>query len=87
MTTVWHHNAYGYHGDDGRKFHTSCSGEAYGPPFTTGDVIGCGINFLKGTAFYTKNGHNLGERHIINREMWIIIRISLQKKHKEFIVR
>ena len=64
MTTVWHHNAYGYHGDDGRKFHASVSGEAYGPPFTTGDVIGCGINFLNGTAFYTKNGHNLGERHI-----------------------
>ncbi|CAG8579980.1 4221_t:CDS:2, partial [Paraglomus occultum] len=54
-------NSYGYHGDDGRKFHASRNeGEAYGPPFTTGDVIGCGINFLNGTAFYTKNGHNLG---------------------------
>ena len=32
----------------------------YGPTFTTGDVIGCGLNLLEGSCFYTKNGHHLG---------------------------
>jgi len=36
-------------------------GNNYGPPFTTGDTVGCGINFFNGTAFYTKNGICLGE--------------------------
>ncbi|RIB29411.1 hypothetical protein C2G38_1147444 [Gigaspora rosea] len=49
----------GYHGDDGYSF-CSGSGEAYGPTYTTGDIIGCYLNFLKKIVFYTKNGVNLG---------------------------
>ncbi len=37
-----------------------CAGQAYGPTFTTGDVIGCGLNLVDGSCFYTKNGHHLG---------------------------
>ena len=37
-----------------------CAGQAYGPTFTTGDVIGCGLNLMDGSCFYTKNGHHLG---------------------------
>ncbi|XP_071957452.1 ran-binding protein 9-like [Antedon mediterranea] len=35
-------------------------GRPYGPTFTTGDVIGCGINLIDNTCFYTKNGLHLG---------------------------
>ncbi|KAJ3335878.1 hypothetical protein HDU93_004191 [Gonapodya sp. JEL0774] len=57
----WEPNSWGYHGDDGHSF--SCSGtagRAYGPTFTTSDVIGCCVNFWSNTAFYTKNGQALG---------------------------
>ncbi len=56
----WDKHSYGYHGDDGHSFCSSGTGQAYGPTFTTGDVIGCGINLVDGSCFYTKNGHNLG---------------------------
>lgn len=57
----WEPNTFGYHGDDGKKFRSSSSkGHNYGPPFTTWDTIGCGINFFNKTAFYTKNGICLG---------------------------
>ncbi|XP_050731950.1 ran-binding protein 9-like isoform X4 [Eriocheir sinensis] len=56
----WDKNSFGYHGDDGHSFCSSGSGHPYGPTFTTGDVIGCGINLIDNVCFYTKNGHYLG---------------------------
>ncbi|KAI8388881.1 uncharacterized protein BYT42DRAFT_561599 [Radiomyces spectabilis] len=56
----WDKNSYGYHGDDGHSFAGSGTGKIYGPCFTTGDVIGCGVNFATRSAFYTKNGSFLG---------------------------
>ncbi|XP_032226144.2 ran-binding protein 9 [Nematostella vectensis] len=56
----WEKNSYGYHGDDGHSFCSSGTGKPYGPTFTTGDVIGCGLNLIDNTCFYTKNGVNLG---------------------------
>ncbi|XP_037085416.1 ran-binding protein 9-like [Pollicipes pollicipes] len=56
----WEKYSYGYHGDDGYAFNSTTTGQPYGPTFTTGDVIGCGINLVDNTCFYTKNGHHLG---------------------------
>ena len=56
----WDKHSYGYHGDDGHSFCSSGTGQPYGPTFTTNDVIGCGINLVDGSCFYTKNGHHLG---------------------------
>ena len=56
----WDKSSYGYHGDDGHSFCSSGTGQPYGPTFTTGDVIGCGVNLIDNKCFYTKNGHNLG---------------------------
>lgn len=52
--------SWGYQGDSGNVYAGSTRGTQYGPGFTTGDIVGCGINFANGTAFYTKNGAFLG---------------------------
>ncbi|EJD04459.1 SPRY-domain-containing protein [Fomitiporia mediterranea MF3/22] len=51
----WERNSWGYHGDDGNSFASERDGTPFGPKFTTGDVVGCGIDFSLGKAFYTKN--------------------------------
>ncbi|KAH9502660.1 Ran-binding protein 9 [Bulinus truncatus] len=56
----WDKHSYGYHGDDGNSFCSSGAGQPYGPTFTTGDTIGCCVNLIEHTCFYTKNGVNLG---------------------------
>ena len=55
----WVNNSWSYHSDNGEFFHSSKYGK-YGPSFTTGDTIGCYINFLSNMIFYTKNGVHLG---------------------------
>ena len=52
----WEADSWAYHGDDGKSFCAATPGKPYGPTFTSGDVIGCGVNFPKGCAFFTKNG-------------------------------
>ncbi|KAJ3167057.1 hypothetical protein HDU88_002394 [Geranomyces variabilis] len=56
----WEENSWGYHGDDGHSFCCSGTGRKYGPSYTTGDVIGCIVNFMSGTISFTKNGVWLG---------------------------
>ena len=56
----WDSDSWAYHGDDGRSFCCQSTGRDYGPKFSTRDVIGCGVNFRTGSAFFTKNGLYLG---------------------------
>lgn len=60
---------FGYNGFDGNAFSLSES-EPFAKPFGLNDVIGCGVNYINGTIFFTKNGILLGtafsEFHDIN---------------------
>ncbi|MCJ1350302.1 MAG: hypothetical protein MMC33_000283 [Icmadophila ericetorum] len=56
----WEPESWAYHGDDGKSFCCHSTGKSYGPTFGTGDVVGCGINFMTGSAFFTKNGVSQG---------------------------
>ncbi|KAI1176616.1 ran-binding protein [Nemania sp. FL0916] len=57
----WEQDSWGYHGDDGDIYSGGNVGKKYKETtFTTQDVIGCGVNFRTGQAFFTKNGVNLG---------------------------
>ncbi|QDZ21211.1 SPRY domain-containing protein [Chloropicon primus] len=56
----WEPNSYGYHADDGNKFHNSGKGEEYGPSFVQGDTVGAGIHLENRDIFFTKNGKKLG---------------------------
>lgn len=67
----WDKHSYGYHGDDGHSFCSSGTGQPYGPTFTTGDVIGCCVNLINNTCFYTKNGISLGRRNTWSPWTWI----------------
>jgi hypothetical protein len=56
----WEPHSYGYHGDDGHAFQGSGKGRAYGPTYTTGDVIGALWNRIDRTISFFKNGVSLG---------------------------
>ncbi|AQK53010.1 SPla/RYanodine receptor (SPRY) domain-containing protein [Zea mays] len=56
----WESNSCGYHGDDGHLYRGLGKGEPFGPKFTSGDIIGAGINYLSQEFFFTKNGAPVG---------------------------
>lgn len=56
----WEPESWAYHGDDGHSFGCQSAGKHYGPPFSAGDIVGCGVNFRTASAFFTKNGDHLG---------------------------
>lgn len=56
----WEPDSWAYHGDDGKSYCCQMTGKNYGPHFGVGDTVGCGINFRTSTAFFTKNGVDLG---------------------------
>ncbi|KAJ3064102.1 hypothetical protein HDU98_000164 [Podochytrium sp. JEL0797] len=56
----WDPNSFGYHGDDGFVFESTGKGRPYGPTYSTGDTIGCILNFRDNTMSFTKNGLYIG---------------------------
>ena len=54
-------NSWGYH-SNGRFYYEGENEvyKVYGPEFTSGDIIGCYLNFRNNIVFYTKNGAHLG---------------------------
>ncbi|KAK9834310.1 hypothetical protein WJX81_005519 [Elliptochloris bilobata] len=56
----WDSHSYGYHGDDGCAFKGSGKGNAYGPTFTTGDVVGVLFDRVDCCISFVKNGIDLG---------------------------
>ncbi|CAG8697084.1 8339_t:CDS:2, partial [Cetraspora pellucida] len=70
----WEQESIGYHGDDGLLYLERGRGDKYGPLYTTGDTVGCGINYYDKSIFFTKNGVNLGvaSKAIFEGEMYPI---------------
>eukprot|EP00658_Telonema_sp_P-2_P035111 TRINITY_DN25582_c0_g1_i2.p1 TRINITY_DN25582_c0_g1~~TRINITY_DN25582_c0_g1_i2.p1 ORF type:complete len:240 (+),score=50.40 TRINITY_DN25582_c0_g1_i2:175-894(+) len=59
----WKPGSFGYHGDDGHKY-SGPRGEAYGPKYGKGDVVGAGIDCKRQQVFFTLNGQNLGPAYL-----------------------
>ena len=50
----------GYHGENGHVFTVNTpDGDYYGPSFEHNDKVGCCVNFVHKTVFFTKNGAKL----------------------------
>jgi len=65
MLPGWDLSSFGYHGDDGAIFHGR--GRAlknYGPSFSVGDTVGCGLDLRRREIFFTLNGKHLGAAFI-----------------------
>jgi hypothetical protein len=56
----WEPESWGYHGDDGKVFSDYIFAHVWGPTFTTGDTVGCGLTPNTKRGFFTKNGIFLG---------------------------
>ena len=71
----WNSHAIGYHADDGKLFHQSGYGKAFGPTCKKGDVMGCGIDFSTDCGqgyvkvWFTKNGETVGPSEKMRRPL------------------
>jgi len=76
----WDRQSFGYHGDDGGIFHSSGGMlKPYGPKFGPGDTIGCGIDYISKSIFYTLNGEFLGnafgniDKNILQTDLYPVV--------------
>lgn len=81
----WEANSFGYHGDDGLLYRGHGKGEAFGPTYSTGDVVGGGINYTSHEFFFTKNGQVVGtvEKDVKGR---LYPTIAVHSQYEEVIV-
>ncbi|KAF4363618.1 hypothetical protein F8388_002159 [Cannabis sativa] len=56
----WEANSCGYHGDDGNLYRGPGKSDEFGPTYTSGDIVGGGINYASQEYFFTKNGAVVG---------------------------
>jgi len=57
----WSRFSAGYHSDDGKLYcETYQNGQALGPKYSKGDIVGCGHDSETGRCFFTLNGDYLG---------------------------
>ncbi|CAH8873935.1 unnamed protein product [Trichobilharzia szidati] len=52
--------SYGYHSNSGTIYHNSKELPVSAPSFSETDIIGCGVNFVNNSVFFTKNGVFIG---------------------------
>ncbi|TNN15845.1 hypothetical protein EWB00_001056 [Schistosoma japonicum] len=52
--------SYGYHSNSGTIYHNSKELPISAPSFGESDIIGCGVNFVNNSVFFTKNGVFIG---------------------------
>ena len=63
----WDEEGIGYHADDGKLYNEQVHCERIGPICTTGDRMGCGVDFETVDSpdyvkvFFTKNGRQVGD--------------------------
>lgn len=57
-------NSWAYHSDDGLTYPKNASKLESRVPYGLGDIVGCGIDAEKNTAYFTKNGQKLGTRPV-----------------------
>jgi len=59
----WETTSWGYHGDNGEKYHDNYWGQAYNDAemYSTGDIVGCLYDIEKKEISFTKNGELLGK--------------------------
>ncbi|WOO82818.1 Ran-binding protein 10 [Vanrija pseudolonga] len=56
----WDQGSWGWHGDDGKTFEGAGTGTDFSPAWSLGDILGCGVDYTTGRAFFTRNGELLG---------------------------
>lgn len=56
----WDRGTWGFHCDDGNSFAGQNHGNEFTEPWGSGDVVGVGIDFSTGRAFFTRNGALVG---------------------------
>jgi len=82
----WEKQTFGYHGDDGHKFFATGNGKEYGPTYSTDDVIGCCLDLVHNSCFYTKNGMDLGPAFENLPSIPLHPTVGLQTPKEELIV-
>eukprot|EP01103_Thecamoeba_quadrilineata_P016648 TRINITY_DN5615_c0_g1_i1.p1 TRINITY_DN5615_c0_g1~~TRINITY_DN5615_c0_g1_i1.p1 ORF type:complete len:455 (-),score=74.06 TRINITY_DN5615_c0_g1_i1:2-1366(-) len=79
-------HSFGYHTEDG-SLHKGTAALPYGPTCTTGDVIGCCLNFLDNLVFFTKNGLRLGvaNKDLLNASLPIYAMVGTRGSGDELL--